>query len=153
MGNVLWTVLVAWWMALFYLIAALLCVCTPVHARLCANLGWYFLWPFNKFVFVAADRDQEAPTVIKQVMFGYFSGVAVIVQVPAHCIAAAIGWLLVYFVPMSRLHTTTTALIFCYTNSLMVGRRHPQFVQNPVHGETVLNHTTAVRHCCNATPC
>merc|ERR1712086_422528 len=25
----------------------------------------------------------------------------------------------------------------------MVGRRHPQFVQNPVHGETVLNHTTA----------
>ncbi|XP_038047645.1 putative cation exchanger C521.04c isoform X2 [Patiria miniata] len=52
-GNVLYAILIGWWLALVYLLVALLMLITVIgrhHATFCLALAQYFLWPFGKFV-------------------------------------------------------------------------------------------------------
>ncbi|XP_022088344.1 low affinity vacuolar monovalent cation/H(+) antiporter-like isoform X2 [Acanthaster planci] len=52
-GNVLYALLIGWWLALVYLLVALLMLITIIgrhHAKFCWALSQYFLWPFGKFV-------------------------------------------------------------------------------------------------------
>lgn len=73
-GNILWTVLFGWWLALlFFAIAAIIAVAETIggvgwkgkraggYARTVAGLGWYIGWPFGKYVegagFVSQSED------------------------------------------------------------------------------------------------
>lgn len=53
-GNVLWTVLFGWWLALASLLVAGALSLVPCGGRryawLVLGLGWYILWPFGKYV-------------------------------------------------------------------------------------------------------
>ncbi|KZW03233.1 hypothetical protein EXIGLDRAFT_725690 [Exidia glandulosa HHB12029] len=68
-GNIFWTVVFGWWLALVCFVVAALLAVTPKGGRryawLVFGLGWYIVWPFGKYV--EGDRDpfdddQEAET-------------------------------------------------------------------------------------------
>ncbi|EPQ54733.1 hypothetical protein GLOTRDRAFT_77429 [Gloeophyllum trabeum ATCC 11539] len=53
-GNILWTALFGWWMALAFLVLSGILYIVPKGGRryssLVFGLGWYILWPFGKYV-------------------------------------------------------------------------------------------------------
>ncbi|KAM9312594.1 uncharacterized protein PAF06_010541 [Gastrophryne carolinensis] len=53
LGNLLYLLLFGWWIALFYLLVAILMLCSVLGAPycvLCWRLAGYFLWPFGKVI-------------------------------------------------------------------------------------------------------
>lgn len=53
--NILYVILVGWWLALIYVIIALLMALTIIgraYAPFCLRMAKYYLWPFGKFVFL-----------------------------------------------------------------------------------------------------
>ena len=92
-GNVLWFVLVGWWLALAYLAAgvvACLLVVTIPFGIASFRLAGYSLWPFGRTI--AHDRYAGVPSVIGNVLwvvlFGWWlalahvaAGIAMIVTI------------------------------------------------------------------------
>ncbi|XP_045205295.2 uncharacterized protein LOC123557719 [Mercenaria mercenaria] len=53
--NIMYLLLVGWWLALVYVVVALLMALTIIgrsYAPFCLRMAKYFLWPFGKFVFL-----------------------------------------------------------------------------------------------------
>ncbi|BFZ14655.1 hypothetical protein BsWGS_17694 [Bradybaena similaris] len=51
--NILYTLVMGWWVCLVYLLVAALMALTVVgvpYAKFCWRMAWYFFWPFGKFV-------------------------------------------------------------------------------------------------------
>ena len=67
-GNVLWTLLFGWWLAIASFVVAGILYVVPVggrdYATLIYGLGWYIFWPFGKYVEgdaeVSARRNHDA---------------------------------------------------------------------------------------------
>ena len=53
-GNLIWTVLFGWWLAIVCFAVSLVLFLVPfggrVYGKLILGLGWYLLWPFGKYV-------------------------------------------------------------------------------------------------------
>lgn len=53
-GNILWTLVFGWWLALVYLVVALLLYITPLggaqYGRVLRELAGYLWWPFGRYV-------------------------------------------------------------------------------------------------------
>ncbi len=65
-GNVLWLVLVGWWLAIGYLIAGFLTCITIIGIPLgiqAFKLAGYALWPFGRSVVEPPDADHTGSTV------------------------------------------------------------------------------------------
>eukprot|EP00658_Telonema_sp_P-2_P012202 TRINITY_DN1464_c0_g1_i2.p1 TRINITY_DN1464_c0_g1~~TRINITY_DN1464_c0_g1_i2.p1 ORF type:complete len:635 (+),score=108.09 TRINITY_DN1464_c0_g1_i2:228-2132(+) len=136
--NLSWSIFMGWWLSVGYLLAAVLCAPLPAYRSAFCNLGWYFLWPFNKQVRYVRQPGPEPPTRHQALSFWYFRGVAAVLVVPLHCILAVAGWLLVGFVPMARLHTEAVGLVWtALPDRLLISRRGVD--QNQLNGEVALD--------------
>lgn len=65
-GNILWLVLVGWWLAIGYLIAGVLTCITIIGIPLgvqAFKLAGYALWPFGRSVVESPDSDHTVSTV------------------------------------------------------------------------------------------
>lgn len=72
-GNIAWTVLFGWWMALIFIIPSAFLYLVPrggrQYARLAYGLSWYIFWPFGKYVQgdspsdLEKEHDDDASTV------------------------------------------------------------------------------------------
>ncbi|KAK9764953.1 hypothetical protein K7432_007098 [Basidiobolus ranarum] len=53
-GNILWTLLFGWWLALICLVVSVFLSFTPYggkdYARVLRGLAWYLFWPFGRYV-------------------------------------------------------------------------------------------------------
>jgi Ca2+:H+ antiporter len=70
LGNILWTLVFGWWLALVCVIVSAVLYIVPRggrrYGRLMYGLGWYLVWPFGKFVEGdikegAMPEDEERP--------------------------------------------------------------------------------------------
>lgn len=69
-GNILWTLLFGWWLALVTFIISLFLRVIPPHGReystVTRGMAFYLLWPFGRYVerivdYVPEAQSQEAP--------------------------------------------------------------------------------------------
>ncbi|KAG8886630.1 hypothetical protein FRB97_000050 [Tulasnella sp. 331] len=62
-GNIFWTVVFGWWMAIIFLVPALLLYFVPrggkQYSRLLYGLSWYIFWPFGKYVQGDGPEEEE----------------------------------------------------------------------------------------------
>ena len=65
-GNILWLVLVGWWLAIGYLIAGILTCITIIGIPIgiqAFKLAGYALWPFGRSVVDSPDSNHDVSTV------------------------------------------------------------------------------------------
>jgi uncharacterized membrane protein YccF (DUF307 family) len=65
-GNILWLVLAGWWLAIGYLIAALLLAITIIglpFAKQALKLGAYAFWPFGRTLVPAIERHRRLSAI------------------------------------------------------------------------------------------
>lgn len=62
-GNIIWTLVFGWWMALIFLVPAVILYLVPrggrQYSRLSYGLAWYIFWPFGKYVQGDGALDDE----------------------------------------------------------------------------------------------
>lgn len=62
-GNIIWTLVFGWWMALIFLVPAIVLYLVPrggrQYSRLSYGLAWYIFWPFGKYVQGDGALDDE----------------------------------------------------------------------------------------------
>ncbi|KAG9046632.1 hypothetical protein FS837_003954 [Tulasnella sp. UAMH 9824] len=62
-GNIIWTLVFGWWMALIFLVPAIILYLVPrggrQYSRLSYGLAWYIFWPFGKYVQGDGTLDDE----------------------------------------------------------------------------------------------
>lgn len=65
-GNIFWSLMFGWWLALICLVISLFLSLIPqggkAYATLVYGLGWYLFWPFGKYV--EGDLDIAGPAVV-----------------------------------------------------------------------------------------
>lgn len=75
-GNVLYAILLGWWVALIYYLVAMLCfisiICIP-FGKLCVSLGTYYLWPFGKYIERIHDQTKFLDQLATNKVFEYES--------------------------------------------------------------------------------
>ncbi|ELT88185.1 hypothetical protein CAPTEDRAFT_144591 [Capitella teleta] len=131
LGNILYAVFFGWWVALIYLLIALLMCVTIVglpYAKLCVRLAAYMFWPFGKFVHKngfehhgyrsfmetpATTRQQRWENLWLHAETNYWVSkprtyVWMMLGLPlaflAHSLAFILTWLTVVFIPMSKIN-------------------------------------------------
>ena len=91
-GNILWLVLVGWWLAIGYLIAGVLTCITIIGIPLgiqAFKLAGYALWPFGRSVVHSPDADEGvsiAANVIWVILGGWWLALAHVVAGVILCI-------------------------------------------------------------------
>ncbi|KAG9005407.1 hypothetical protein FRB93_009713 [Tulasnella sp. JGI-2019a] len=62
-GNIFWTIVFGWWMAIIFFVPAVLLYFVPrggrQYARLLYGLSWYIFWPFGKYVQGDGPEEQD----------------------------------------------------------------------------------------------
>ncbi|KAI9252827.1 Sodium/calcium exchanger protein-domain-containing protein [Phascolomyces articulosus] len=131
-GNILWTLVFGWWLALVMLIIAIVLRLVPPHGRkywmVMSGLSFYLLWPFGRYVERVVvediqDHDEEAELLIpkqtkhKQTWKEWIVHVAtsgltgwvyyffyLTLIGPLLFIASTICWMCVITIPMAKLN-------------------------------------------------
>ena len=109
-GNVLWTLLVGWWVALFYVVTGILFLLTVYgfqHGLYCFRMASFIVYPFGRYACrAAAPRGPEnACTKILWVIFVPFYALPAL-------LGAFVSWELTYFIPMSKFLWKAVKLTF-----------------------------------------
>ena len=98
-GNILWLVLVGWWLAIGYLIAGVVTCITIIGIPLgiqAFKLAGYALWPFGRSVVQSPDADVDVSTVaniIWVILAGWWLALA-------HIVAGVILFITIIGIPL-----------------------------------------------------
>ncbi|OHT14935.1 Sodium/calcium exchanger protein [Tritrichomonas foetus] len=132
-SNIVWVILIGWWVSLFYVITGILFTLTIYgfkHAKVCFQFALYILYPFNKYISVNGEPSgpENFFTKFLWILFSPIYGVAALLGI-------AISWELVYFIPMSKALFKVLKLSFksptCYEVANLVNH-NPQMGKRPV---------------------
>jgi Ca2+:H+ antiporter len=133
-GNVLWVVLFGWWVSLPLFLAAFLLMITFVgrhYARVCAQFGMYFLWPYGKCVVrLSGDADflltesrqlisseKKSSSVGERFVYIIYMLISVFTIFPVMLLCMMFNWFFVVSIPMAKvLWTILDILIHNPTN-------------------------------------
>lgn len=109
-GNIIWSVLIGWWVALFYVITGILFVLTIYgfqHGLYCFRMAAFIIYPFGRY---ACESDMPRGPENKCTKFLW------ILFFPFYAIPALLGvalsWEFVYFIPMAKFLWKSLALSF-----------------------------------------
>ena len=109
-GNIVWVILIGWWVALFYSITGLLFCLTVFaykHGIFCFQIARYMLYPFNMYVTV--NSEPKGPeNIVTKVLWILFSPIYGL----ANILGAALSWETVYFIPMTKFLVKVLKLSF-----------------------------------------
>jgi len=97
-ANILWTILVGWWLSLSICVLGLLLVVTLFGFKLglrCFNLAKYVLYPFGYYAYL---DDTPTPNIVGKLLFYVFS---IIVFIPL-LMATFLSWELIFYIPMAK---------------------------------------------------
>lgn len=98
--NFVWTIFIGSWVSLFYFITGILFCLTIVGYQqgiLCFKLGFYILYPFNKYI-TKNDEPCAPNNCFTQFLWILFSPIYGL----GNILGAAISFELVYFIPMAQ---------------------------------------------------
>lgn len=109
-GNIIWTILIGWWVALLFAVTGLICFLTIAGYRqgiFFMKLARFVLFPFG----IYAYRETEEPDNL-------FLKILTIVLSPLFLITSFIGmfisWETVYFIPMAKF--LKSVVVMCFKN-------------------------------------
>lgn len=124
-GNILWLVLVGWWLAIGYLIAGLLTCITIIGIPLgiqAFKLAGYALWPFGRSVVDSPDSDHDVSTVANIIWFilgGWWLALS-------HIVAGVIMCITIIGIPLGLASFKMAGLAFLPFGKEIVNDDEPQ---------------------------
>ena len=109
-SNVIWAVLVGWWVSLFYFLTGALFVLTVYgfkHGLYCFRMGTFIIFPFGRYAAVSqtASGPENALTKCLWAIFFPIYGVATL-------LGMLVSWELTYYIPMAKFLFRVLAISF-----------------------------------------
>lgn len=99
-SNIIWSILVGWWISLLYLITGIIFIITIYgykHGLYCFKMALYIIYPFGKYV--TKNSTASGPE-------NFFTKLLWIILFPIYGIGSFLGafisWELTYYIPMSK---------------------------------------------------
>ena len=109
-SNILWSLLIGWWVALFYCITGLLFILTIYgfqHGLYCFRMASFIIYPFGRYA-CASELPRGPENKCTKALW--------IIFMPFYALPAFIGallsWEFVYFIPMAKFLWNTIKLSF-----------------------------------------
>lgn len=99
-ANIIWTVLVGWWVALCISLLGVVMCLTIFGYRLglaCFRLAGYILYPFGYYAYV--DKNIPKPNYLSMGLFWVLGSIMLVI--PAF-LGATVSWLVCFYLPMSK---------------------------------------------------
>lgn len=110
-SNIIWTILVGWWVALAFVLMGVIFLVTIVFYKnglFCFRAAWFILFPFGK---IAYTKSTEKCSIITRIGFYLFAPLYGTICL----IGTGVSWELVYFIPMAK--TIWKLLVLCLTEN------------------------------------
>ncbi|OHT10367.1 Sodium/calcium exchanger protein [Tritrichomonas foetus] len=99
-SNIIWSVLIGWWVSLFYLFTSMLFFMTVYgykHGIYCLKMAAYIIFPFGKYVTMKSEANGPENWFTKLLWVLFF---------PIYGIASLLGiflsWEITYYIPMAK---------------------------------------------------
>ena len=99
MSNIIWTLLVGWWLALFIVLLGLLLIITGFGYKIglrCFSLAKYVFYPFGRYAYL---DNSEPPNIVGRILFYIFASILVVIPLG---LAMVISWELIFYIPMAK---------------------------------------------------
>lgn len=110
-SNILYTILIGWWLALFIFLTGILCLITgfPYFQGLrLLSLSKFVFYPFGYYAYL--DKGKSGPpNIIGRILFYIFA--SVLIFIPFLC-GIIVAWELIFYIPMAKFLTKLIPVIF-----------------------------------------
>ncbi|OHT05512.1 Sodium/calcium exchanger protein [Tritrichomonas foetus] len=117
--NILWAVLVGWWLALFIFILGLLMCLTICGWRIgvrCFKLAKFIAYPFGYYGYY--DKSPK-PNMFVRILFYFFASIIFVIP----CVLGAfVSWEILFYIPMSKFLINVIKVVFQNIHRLKFGR-------------------------------
>lgn len=128
--NVLWTILVGWWCALFVALTGLLMIITIVgwpYGVTMLRLASYVFYPFGRYLYTSTGAEKTQREKVATVFLWFFA--SLIAVIPLFC-GMFVSWELMFYIPMAKFMWNIIKIIFTKIHRLKVGvlRRSPKTI-------------------------
>jgi Ca2+:H+ antiporter len=109
--NILWTILVGWWLAIFIALLGLVLIITGFGFKIgvrCLALARFVCYPFGRYAYL---DDSKPPNVVGRGLFYIFASLLVFIPL---VLAMLISWEFMFYIPMAKF--LSQVLTNLYTN-------------------------------------
>ncbi|OHT07875.1 Sodium/calcium exchanger protein [Tritrichomonas foetus] len=127
-ANVLYSILVGWWLSLFIFIAGFLMFITGFGYKLgirIFQLAKFVFYPFGYYAYL--DKSNK-PNIFTRIIFYLIASIFIVI--PIFC-GMLITWELIFYIPMAKFLMKLIPIIFKNMHKLKIGKLHHH---NPENG-------------------
>ena len=137
-SNILWTILIGWWLAVFFVILGLVSFITivayPIGLR-CFSLAQFIFYPFGKYAYL---DDSKRPNIFGVCIYYLFASILVVIPL---LLATMISWELIFYIPMAKFLWKTWKIVFTNKWRVKIARLKHHNVQTG-HLPALLQHSS-----------
>ena len=118
-SNIIWTIIIGWWLSLILMVLSLVMVLTVFGFRIgqrCFALAKFVFYPFGRYAYL---DNSEPPSMVGRILFYIFG--SIIVAIPL-LLAIVLSWELMFYIPMAKFLWNTFKLFYTNIWRLKFGR-------------------------------
>ena len=119
--NILYTILIGWWLSLFVCITGLLCLITIfpyLQGIRLFRLAKFIFYPFGYYAYLDKGKSGN-PNIIGRILFYIFASVLIVI--PFFC-GMLVAWELIFYIPMAKFIAKLIPVIFVNIHRLHINK-------------------------------